>query len=255
MHAVEVGRVHHGAATGRGVGTLGGDLRALLAGELGELLGRVVAVNGGRVGLHAHAGDVGRVGVELVEVGLAHDVAAFHGPVLLGVGEQAELILQDSELGAGGDMQAVGAAQGVAVEADVLAHATGNGAAIAEGDGDGPVGEARLDVQGTADGATVDRDLAEEGFFATLAVGGVFLAGDLDERTAGLDAELRGEAGRDEDGVVPGDLGHRLGAFLEPAVVGEASVVDRRIGAKDEFVSARRGLRRRWRLLIGPGGI
>ncbi len=47
----------------------------------------------------------------------------------------------------------------------------------------------------------------------------------MEEGAAGLDAELRAEAGRNEDGVVPGELRHGLGALLQPAVVGEATVV------------------------------
>ena len=41
----------------------------------------------------------------------------------------------------------------------------------------------------------------------------------------------------DEDGVVPGELGHRLGQFLEPAVVGELAVVDGGVAADVELDS------------------
>ena len=44
--------------------------------------------------------------------------------------------------------------------------------------------------------------------------------------------------GTDEDGVVPGELGHRLGQFLQPAVVGELSVVDGGIAAEVELDGA-----------------
>ena len=46
----------------------------------------------------------------------------------------------------------------------------------------------------------------------------------------------------DQRGVVPGELGNRLGQFLQPAVVGKAAVVNARIRTEDEFdVSRGRG--------------
>ena len=50
--------------------------------------------------------------------------------------------------------------------------------------------------------------------------------------------------GTDEHGVVPGELGHRLGQFLQPAVVGELSVVDGGIAADVELDGVRVGQRR-----------
>ena len=44
--------------------------------------------------------------------------------------------------------------------------------------------------------------------------------------------------GADEHGVVPGELGHRLGQLLQPAVVGELAVVDGGIAANVEFERA-----------------
>src|SRR5580704_3125509 len=41
--------------------------------------------------------------------------------------------------------------------------------------------------------------------------------------------------GTDEHGVVPSELGHRLGQFLQPAVVGELPVVDGGIAADVEL--------------------
>ena len=49
------------------------------------------------------------------------------------------------------------------------------------------------------------------------------------------DVEALGHLGADEDGVVPGELGHRLGEFLQPAVVGELSVVDGGVAADVEL--------------------
>src|SRR5271168_2405949 len=54
--------------------------------------------------------------------------------------------------------------------------------------------------------------------------------------------EPLGHLGTDEHGVVPGELGHRLGQFLQPAVVGELSVVDRGIAADVEFDGVGRGI-------------
>ena len=42
----------------------------------------------------------------------------------------------------------------------------------------------------------------------------------------GLYAQAVGHLGTHEHGVVPGELVHRLGQFLQPAVVGKLSVVD-----------------------------
>ncbi len=41
-----------------------------------------------------------------------------------------------------------------------------------------------------------------------------------------LQTHPRGHCRPDQHGVIPGDLGHRLGQFLQPAVVGELAVVD-----------------------------
>ena len=46
-------------------------------------------------------------------------------------------------------------------------------------------------------------------------------------------------AGLKKRGVIPRQLGKRLGQFLKPAVIGEAAVPDRRVGAKDDFQAFR----------------
>ena len=51
----------------------------------------------------------------------------------------------------------------------------------------------------------------------------------------GGDAEALRHLGADLDGVVPGELVHRLGEFLQPAVVGELSVVDGGVAADVEL--------------------
>ena len=50
-----------------------------------------------------------------------------------------------------------------------------------------------------------------------------------------LDLQPLGHLRRHEQRIVPGHLGHRLGKFLQPAVVGEAAVVDGRIAAEVDF--------------------
>ena len=61
---------------------------------------------------------------------------------------------------------------------------------------------------------------------------------DLDA-IAVADLQLRRRRGRDQHGVVPGDLRERLRQLLQPAVVREAAVVDRRIGCERDFVARR----------------
>ena len=60
------------------------------------------------------------------------------------------------------------------------------------------------------------------------------LVGQL-QHVARLHAQaVRGRRAEDR-GVVPGELGDRLGQFLQPAVVGEAAVVNRGVGPEDDF--------------------
>ena len=51
----------------------------------------------------------------------------------------------------------------------------------------------------------------------------------------GFDPQALRHRGTDQHGVVPGELVHRLGQFLQPAVVGELSVVDGGIAADVEL--------------------
>ena len=54
--------------------------------------------------------------------------------------------------------------------------------------------------------------------------------------------------GTDLHGVVPGELGHRLGKFLQPAVVGELSIPDGGVAADVELDGVGvSGLAFRWR--------
>ena len=57
------------------------------------------------------------------------------------------------------------------------------------------------------------------------------LVRDLNDVAVADTEPLRGGR-RDQRGVVPRQLGDRLGQFLQPAVVGEAAVVDGRVAAE-----------------------
>src|SRR5437660_757864 len=52
---------------------------------------------------------------------------------------------------------------------------------------------------------------------------------------ARADAELLGRRRAHERGIIPRELGDRLGEFLKPAVVGKAAVVNRRVRLKDDL--------------------
>ena len=81
-------------------------------------------------------------------------------------------------------------------------------------------------MERAADGDTVKGHFADEGLFLALLEVGVLLAGDLEKRAGRIDTEVLGKLRADEDGVIPRDLGDRIGALLQPAVVGEAAVID-----------------------------
>ena len=72
------------------------------------------------------------------------------------------------------------------------------------------------------------------GWMKTGALQRAALVGQL-QHVAGLHAEAVRGGGAQDRGVVPGELGDRLGQFLQPAVIGEAAVVDRGVGAEDDF--------------------
>src|SRR4029453_7117407 len=47
--------------------------------------------------------------------------------------------------------------------------------------------------------------------------------------------ETLGERRAEQGGVIPGELGHGLGQLLQPAVIGEAPIPQRRVRLKEEF--------------------
>ena len=112
----------------------------------------------------------------------------------------------------------------VAVVADARANATRARAPVAEIDRDGAGDVAGLDEGRSGDGP------AGHGHRHVIAV---------------ADAQrLRGR-GRHQHGVVPRQLRQRLGEFLQPAVVGKATVVNRRVRREGHFVRAADGSRGR----------
>ena len=56
-----------------------------------------------------------------------------------------------------------------------------------------------------------------------------------------VNCELPAVAGESKRGVVPGQLGQRIGAFLQPTVVGKPSVVDARVQRQGNFKCIIRG--------------
>src|ERR1019366_5228641 len=99
-----------------------------------------------------------------------------------------------------------------------LAHPADPRAAVAQRQDDRVVGEAGLDVGGAPELAAPDRQLDHVRVLAALVEVREVLPRDLDVRRRGVDAELLGEPGAYEDGVVPAYLGDRVRALLQPAV-------------------------------------
>ncbi len=108
----------------------------------------------------------------------------------------------------------IGRAERIHVDADPVADPSRPSAAGAQEDGDRRLGLARLDPRRQ---------------FQRLAP-----IAELDHVLVG-DPQLVRQRLADEGRVVPGHPVHRLGQFLQPAVVGEPAVPDRRIGAEDQL--------------------
>src|SRR5438309_1994380 len=127
----------------------------------------------------------------------------------------------------------------LADDGDVVLRLAGDHAIVAAGAGSGAAG-ARAAV------AKVDGD-------GIVGMSGLHpdRPGDFAPREFDRDHVLRlelfalGHLGADQDGVVPGQFRHRLGKFLQPAVVGELAVVNGRVSAEIDFegfgVDGRRG--------------
>src|SRR5580658_6460944 len=140
-------------------------------------------------------------------IGRIHGLHALRGGKLVGGSGFGDLQARgDPRIGAG--------AKFVGVEALRGTDAASMGASVAEGDGDGVVGMPGLNPDSALSFLPVEFE------FDYVIHGEVKTLGHL---------------GADLDGIVPGELRHRLGEFLEPAVVGELSVVDGGVAADVEL--------------------
>src|SRR5262249_22254601 len=112
----------------------------------------------------------------------------------------------------------------VRIEAGPRADAAGAGAAVAEVNRDGVVGVARHDPGRGLDGAAAisQLDHVHDGLAVLAAVGSRFAAGRALGQRA--EAEALGRDRTQASSVVPGEARDRLGQFLEPTVIGEATV-------------------------------
>src|SRR5215469_4144486 len=164
----------------------------------------------------------------LVERSIADDgaqiaVGGGHRLIALGRGE----LIAAAGLGnfaAGGNPQGIGGAQGIDIEAGARAGAARLAATITKMHGYGIIGMARLDPNGAIHLASVQFD-----------------GDDLHD----MDAFALGHLRAHKDGVIPNQLRHGLGQFLQPAIIGEAAVVDAGVAAEidvDRIVD-RRGRR------------
>ncbi len=115
---------------------------------------------------------------------------------------------------ADGDIGRGGRAEDISVETHPLAHAAGHRPAVAQRHRDREVRLAGKDQGGDLQAA----------------------AGEVQPHdVAGGHAQrLRGRRA-DDGGVIPGQLGDRVGELLQPAVIGEPAVVDLGIAVQDEF--------------------
>ncbi len=113
-----------------------------------------------------------------------------------------------------------GRADRVGIEAGAVAHPAGARAAVAQVKGDGAWRLPGQDPDGRLQLAAAVANL---------------------DHLLRLHAELRRRRRAEQRRVVPRELGVRLRKFLEPAVVGEPAVVDRRVGAKHDLEALARG--------------
>ena len=148
-------------------------------------------------------------------------------------------------------------AQRVGVEAGAVADPAGLRAAVAERQDDGVIGQSGLDLQRAADGAAAELDLADMAPAPGRCPNRRPRARHRQQPVEpGKDAQFLRQARRNEDGVVPREPRDRIGALLQPAVVGEPPVVDLVVGDKAHLEALgptaggwarRRGSRRRHR--------
>ena len=114
--------------------------------------------------LHADIVNVAGILLILVEIGLANDIAAFHRPVFLGIGEE------ESRAGVGeratrGDVLVRDRADRIGVETSAFAHVAGCDAAVAKRHDHRIVGETWLDVQRALDLTTAHGEFVDAPVF------------------------------------------------------------------------------------------
>ena len=187
------------------------------------------------------------VRLEVVEIGLADDRTPFHRVVVLGLRQRVGAAGRAER--AAGEIGSFRCAQQVGVAPGTVALCVG-------GAGD-PAGEVAAVTE-------VERHRVVR-LSRHLPDGQLEFppAGGHRDEVLVLETQRPGGGGTDQGGVVPGQLGHRVRQFLEPAVVGEATVVNRRGTPEDDFQIVARGERlgrvaggphRRRPILGGDGG-
>src|SRR5690242_14396939 len=129
------------------------------------------------------------------------------------------------DLEAGSEPGGIRSAEGVRIETHAITDAAGAGAPVTEMHGDGIISMTGKDPDGRP-------------HFAPCVV-------EFDEVLV-LPAVLLSGARAHQGGVIPSELGERLGQFLQPAVVGEAAVGNVDVGPENDFEALALGRLRRW---------
>ena len=225
---------------------LRGRLRILIVGVLVNILGTLLGV--APVGLFLE-GNVaremrleihvlGELGARLVllEMRLANNRATFHEAVFLGH-RQAMLAENPLHL-AGREMTRSGLEEAVGIEAYSATHATHNSASVTQRQRDGSIGQTRLDPDRTFDTVTTHGDLHHGLIVLTILgvgrLGWTQVVRDFAGTFGGQPQRFGGLLGH-HDHVVPSHLGDGVRHLLEPAVVGETTIIDRAIAMKHHF--------------------
>ena len=167
-------------------------------------------------------GKVGLGGI-LLEGCRAHDIAPLEGMVNLRR-RQCHALAGFADLDATRRPQRVGGAQAVSIKAHAAAHRTDACATITQLQFDCILGLPRDDPHRRAHCAAVQSDLDDVGIDVAAA-----------QANSGIEPQSVCRGGTQIGGVVPGELGERLGQLLQPAVVGEPAVEQARVGPEHEF--------------------
>ena len=156
------------------------------------------------------------------------NLPAFHAEVILRAGERIVVPgLLDRAAGGSGSPESVGSAHRVGVETLVRSGVARFLAAVSQRKDNDAIGLAGQPPRGGGDFAVRKRNVDDVRInLAVLAA----TPGDVVRQL-----QLLRRLGADQRGIVPGELGDRLRQFLQPAVIGEAPVVDARIGAEEEL--------------------